>query len=209
MSRSFNRCEYAHTECSPHKNRIRGSWLRACDSSKDLIAVSHALGDALTILGWQGRVFMCDIDAGVRRQIEYGRRGNGTTLPDYPNLNLFPAGGSVENTVRAYAEQFGVKRLAAVDVDLTACVEGCWSVLSDVLTTLLRHKARGVKVLLTFRNGRRCRFKTLQERISWLQGMLPKGVKYVSHEKYTSLRVGRHVVREKGSSMCIVELQVG
>lgn len=208
--RRSNRCEYAHTPLSPHKTRVRGNWLRAIPVTKDLICVSHALCDALELLGWQGRIALCDIDPGVRQQIKFSRRGSrGKAGADYPNRNLLPPGRKIEDTVRAYCEQYGTHDLGAVDVDLTFCIEGCLPILQDVLTTLLEFKACGTKVLLTFRNGRDCGFDSLDERIAWLKSQLPKGVRYDYHEAYNSLGIGKNVERSKGSPMCIVALSMG
>ena len=213
MARSTNRCEYAHTPQSPHKMRVRGEWLRACDPSKDIVAISHALCDSLVTLGWQGKVAWCDIDSGVREQIGYGIKGRRQTNqkdtpPDYPTLQLLEPGGDVKDTVENYCDCFGTKDLAAVDVDLTACVKGCWPVLSGVLDTLLERKAHGALVLLTFRNGRKCSLGSTEKRITWLKRQLPNGVEHVKHEAYNSTRIGENVERSKGSPMCIVWLKV-
>ena len=75
-------------------------------------------------------------------------------------------------------------------------------VLGKVIQVLQAGKFSG-KVYLTFRNGRRDGFgkDALENRLAWLDSMLPKGVKRTGHTKYNSAQIDRDASRTKGASM--------
>ena len=212
MSRLTNQCEYAHTPQTPQKALVRGNMLRRCDPTKDVIAVSHALGDSLVTVGWAGRIFMCDIDQGVRNQIEYSRK-------DYlGTLDIQAPGHSIESTTENYCLRNRPGKLTLVDNDLTGCVQTCWKVQKPVLNTLLAHGHKDVLVALTFRNGRTCPLGSFKHRVEWLRSQLPPKVVIEESMSYTSLRVGPRVERtphkeglgggSKGSAMGIVMMRL-
>ena len=209
MSRRNNQCSEKHTPLSPHKNRIRRNMLRKVgDNTKDIITISHGIFDTCVALGWQGRIQACDIDQGVHNAILFLKEGQNGKPGDYPELKIMQPGFSIQDTVKHYCRQHGVKNLGVVDVDLAVSVKQCWEILRPVLETLVKNKYRG-KTFLTFRNGRRDGFgkNAIQARIDWLYDKLPKGVIVGSKDLYRSVRLDPNAKRSVGSAMCIIELQ--
>jgi len=203
MSRRTVCCQEKHTPLAPYKNDIRATWMRKIPLYKDIITISHGALDVLNILGWKGRIQVCDIDPGVREATEYLRG-------DYPRLNILSPGESIKDTTIDYCLTYGVKKLGAVDVDLAVGIVPAWKILAEVLEVLRDFKFHG-KVFLTFRNGRDRGFgkAATQNRINWLWLHLSLcGVKYVSHTNYRSVRCNDNASRSVGSAMCIVELDM-
>lgn len=201
MGRSNVRCDMAHTPQSPIKNRVRRDWIKKSSSYKDIITISHGALEALMMAEHRGLITVCDIDGGVIESTQYMAHS------EYPDLRIRARHWSIERTVEGYCQDKGVDSLGVVDIDLAGSLMSEFSVLSNVLTTLLSHKAFGVKVLFTFRNGRDA-FKGIDNRIAWLKSKLPNGVQLVKFTPYNSTRITEHAERKKGSAMCIVELEI-
>ena len=204
FTRSTVQCSENHTPLCPAKNEVRSDWLWATDREKDIITISHGAFDVLNILRWQGRIFPCDTDPGVRQSVHYMLSGTNGNPGQYPRLKIQECGGDVGQTTLNYLRAYGGNNLGAVDVDLADTLENTYMIAGMVLAVLLAYKCH-TRVLFTFRNGRD-RFNGIDKRLAWLKAHLPTGVKLVSHTAYNSLRIGKKAEREIGSAMCIVEL---
>lgn len=202
MSRSTVRCSEAHTPQSPNKNRVRRDWLKPLKGKGDIITISHGLLESAMMVGHSGRIHVCDIDPGVIESTKYMRQSEYTDLC-IPSVQL----SSIEEKVKTYCEIWGTRSLKVVDVDLADTLTTVWNSCEDVLRTLVSHKASGTKVMLTFRNGRDG-FGSTDARIFWIRCNMPRGTKVVKHTPYASNRIGKYAEREKGSAMCIVELEI-
>lgn len=206
MSKSTVRCSMGHTALFPEKDDVRATYFSKVPSTGGIVLISHAALSVLNILRWSGPIQVCDIDPGVIESTRYlieERR--------FPRLNLLPVSyyRDATDTVRDFCEERGAYNLKLVDLDLTRTLMEEWPVCRDVVQVLQTYKAR-TKVLLTFRNGRDSFGKdAINRRIEWIRSRLPKGVKLLDHRCYRSDWIGRKATREIGSSMCIVELQVG
>src|ERR1035437_6621708 len=164
MARSTVKCKMGHTEQHPAKDRMRRNWMSKVSRMKDIITISHGLLGGAQYLNWCGRIQVCDIDPGVRETTAYlGGLDGGAS--DYPDLNILSPGCDIESTVIAYVKAYGVKQLGAVDVDLACTIGPAWEILFPVLCTLLGAMGTKdhVKVLLTFRNGRKDGFSSLND----------------------------------------------
>lgn len=207
MGRRTVCCSERHTPLCPKKMEVRRNWLSQVPLDLDVVSISHGFLDAanmvLPLIGWHGRVACCDIDPGVRETLGYLRQDN-----TYPLLNLQPVGSNIIDYLwETYVKTYSCHRLGVVDLDLAEGIVKCWDVLGKVIQVLQAGKFSG-KVYLTFRNGRRDGFgkDALENRLAWLDSMLPKGVKRTGHTKYNSAQIDRDASRTKGASMCIVEL---
>jgi hypothetical protein len=187
----------AHTPLSPYKNRIRRDWMRLIARNMDIITISHGLLDVASVMGWRGAIQVCDIDPGVRETTEYLRS-------DYPDLQILKPGEDIRTTVATYCTTFGVKNLGAVDVDLACTLRMAESILQDTLNTLATHKYGG-RIYLTV--ALRCDgFNSMESRLQWIRERLPQRFRLISHTVYSSVRIGAHADRRKGSAMLIVEI---
>lgn len=202
MSRRDVRCLMQHTPASPGKNRVRRDWLATIDPKLDILTISHGLLESLMMARWQGRIWVCDIDPGVIESTEYQRQ-------DYPELDIAPPlHGRVEDIASLLVWKIG-RQLGAIDLDLTGCIHQVWPILQDVLSAVRQHKVSPA-ILLTFRNGRRDGFRSLDARMQWLSDQLcsngMRRVKIVEHVPYASGRIREDASRKKGSAMCMVRL---
>lgn len=205
MGRLDTACKYEHTGSSPGKNLIRRDWLEPLPRTADLISISHGILEVLAIMRWKGRIQTCDKDQGVRTVIsEIRENPNGPV--EYPDLNILPPGCGAQSTTQAYCQSFGVKRLAAVDLDLNATIKEVWPVARPVVEILQEEHYQGI-ILLTFRNGRNDGLKGVLQRIEWLQDHLPKGVQCVLHDPYQSKWRDRRGTLHIGSPMCLAMLK--
>lgn len=197
MSRRDVKCVMAHTPLSPYKNRIRRDWMRLIARNMDIITISHGLLDVANVMGWRGLIQVCDIDPGVRETTEYLRS-------DYPDLQIPKPGEDIRATVAAYCTTFGVKNLGAVDIDLACTLRMAESILQDTLNTLATHKYGG-RIYLTV--ALRCDgFDSMESRLQWVRERLPQKFRLISHTVYSSVRIGAHADRSKGSAMLIIEV---
>lgn len=206
QSRWDNTCRYQHTSLNMRKEAVRSHWLELVPKTKDLITISHGIFGALQHKLWEGRILACDIDPGVRNTINnlrHNRRGESY----YPDLRLEPPGEGILDTTHDYCRTYGVKSLGAVDIDLTACVEGAWEIAAPVVQVLQYYHYKGL-VLLTFADGRRCSFKNNRERMEWLRLQLPTGVTCFTHEPYRSTSTNGVGQLEHGHSMCLAALRI-
>lgn len=195
-------CAMGHTPLSPAKNRVRRNWLERVPRKQTIITISHGLLDEAQSRRHTGLILPCDIDSGTREVIKHASKR-------YPELRILPPGKDIHSTVNEYLKfhSGGVRKLGAVDLDLTASVKEVWNTSKPVIDSLKENKYHG-KVLITFRNGRDSFGKnSLLERIQWLLGQLPTGVVITHHESYTSDHYDRFGRYNKGSAMCTVELQ--
>jgi hypothetical protein len=206
MSRRNVRCEMQHTPQSPNKNRIRRDWLSKIDPTKDIITISHGALEAMMMLSWKGWIQVCDIDKAVIEGTEYLRK------TEYKHeLKMYrPRHLTIEEMVNVWcaSNKYTLTDLGAVDIDLSCCIDYAMPILKYVLKTLKDYKVH-TKVFLTFRNGRDQFFST-DQRINWLKVMLDHyelKPKFVSHTAYSSTSINADISRNKGSAMCIVELQ--
>jgi len=200
-------CSEKHTPLSPHKNRIRRNWMKKINKNKDIITISHGLLDVAMLLGWRGRIQICDLDPGVRETTTYLAGLDGYTS-DYPELNILPPGTDIYSTVEAYCSKYGIKHLRAVDVDLACKLDRAWLILAPVLGELSRNNYKG-KVFLTFQNGRDQFGKNATgSRINWFRQQVSKCAKLVRHDLYRSVRINQNAERSMGSAMCFVEFQM-
>jgi len=207
-------CIGGHTEQHPAKNIVRRDFLekvirqmKVSRQTKDAITISYGAFDCMNILRFPGRIIACDIDPGVRNAINHLRVGHdGKERGDYPDLNIFPAGGDIGQTVYDYCKTYGTKQLGVVDVDLAGNIKNVVPILKPVLEVLIHYKYRGITTL-TFVNGRDKFGKaSTGKRIAFLRASLPKGVRITKVIPYKSGSIGKHAKRSIGSAMCIVEL---
>jgi len=207
-------CIGGHTELHPDKNTVRRNWIekillrmKVTHKVMDAITISYGAFDCLNILRWPGRILACDIDPGVRHAINHLRVGHdGKERGNYPDLNIFPAGGDIASTVYDYCRTYGTYQLGVVDVDLAGNIKSVTPILKLVLEVLVHYKYRGT-TLLTFVNGRDKFGKdSTSKRIAFLRKSLPKGVRITKVTPYKSGSTGKHAKRSIGSAMCIVEL---
>lgn len=206
MSRSTVRCRMGHTALFPDKDDVRTTYFSKVPKSGGLVLISHAALSVLNILRWRGPIQVCDTDTGVIESARYIIEEK-----RFPRLNLLPVEfyRDATDTVRDFCEEQGAYALDLVDLDLTRTLTEEWQVCSDVIQVLRCYKA-STKVLLTFRNGRDGFGRdAIDRRLQWIKRELPRGVKLIDHQCYRSDWIGRYATRERGSSMCIIELQVG
>jgi hypothetical protein len=201
MARSTVVCQGKHTALY-EKDDVRSQWMWETPRHKDIITISHGALSALNTLRWKGNVYMCDIDPGVIESATYLWQ-DGT----FPHIKLHkPLLCEVQTLTALYADKNpGTTKLGAVDADLANCMEGCIPVVQTIIRYLQEYRIH-TKVLLTFRNGRRCKFGCINGRIQALKDSLPRGSRYVKHRAYTSMAIREDASRYKGSSMCLVEL---
>ena len=177
MSKRTVKCTSKHTPLSPSKNRIRRDMLKKTTRQKDIITISHALLDVLMIREHKGRIFCCDIDPAVREAIRYLRN-------DYVELKVQKAGMTILETVSEYCKKcedpsfddYNIKNLGVVDIDLAFTVKGCAGILLDVLNVLKEAGYTG-RTFLTFVNGRRDEFSTIEgksENIQKVKNLIAK-----------------------------------
>lgn len=211
MGRRDNRCSMQHTPQSPSKNRIRRKWLSYVEMThgrfSDIVTISHGALEAMMMVGWGGNIQVVDTDPGVIQAAKYMIAPTSHGQVDYPDLRIdTPICADIRNLMPWYLFKHGSKNLGAVDIDLTGCVGQAWEVALPVVQALLAFKVRA-SILLTFRNGRRCKFDSLDERIGWVFSQFPKGLMYVSHTPYMSGRIREDASRHKGSAMCTLHME--
>lgn len=204
MTRRNNVCGSKHTPLSPRKNRIRRDWLLKVGRAWDIITISHGILDVLSILGWMGRIQICDIDPGIRKAAHY-LAGLDNIPGDYPDLFILPPGKDVQSTVVQFCERYGVSNLGAVDVDLACGLRQAEPILNSVLKELLFYGFSG-KVLLTISDARGASLG--RDWLKWLRRRLPREVLVVDHKRYNSLWINEHAQRQNGSVMLFIELEL-
>ncbi len=165
-----------------------------------VVTISHGALDTLGTLRHKGLIAICDIDPGVIESAGY-------MVTDYPDLRFRAHHGTIQDTVQFFLDAFGpaIFANAVVDVDLADTMVTCFPIVQEVLQKLVDAGAH-TKVLFTFRNGRD-NTKGVNNRLSWLQKRVPRGVKINRHFEYNSLRINAYAGRETGSCMCVAELQ--
>lgn len=211
-ARRTNKCQMKHTPLAPHKRKMRLTWMKKMPKNADVITISHGAFDefqAIKMLrDWNGKVFACDIDPGVRNAIMFlGNFDNRHKSADYDFEIEYP-GGDILSTVKQYIQQDSDKPLV-IDVDLAKPFKEGMSVLLPILETLALNGYEKVKIVFTFckrpqQAGKRNFFSILKE-----YG-IPRSMvsSFVAHNYY-SLKVDEYAQRQYGSAMGVYEFTFG